>query len=64
MTVEALPTPGELKKALDSRPAAKAAWEKLPPSHKNEYIRWITEAKKPETRMHRVGQAVSKLTGA
>ena len=60
---EALPVPGELKKALDGRPAARAAWEKLPPSHKNEYVRWITEANKPELRMKRVGQTVAKLTG-
>ncbi len=63
MTVEALPVPGELKKALATRPQAQAAWDKLPPSHKNEYIRWIVEAKKPEMRVKRAGQTVSKLAG-
>lgn len=55
--------PGELKKALAQRPAAAAAFDKLPPSHKAEYVRWIVEAKKPETRVRRASMAVSKLTG-
>ena len=55
--------PGELKKALAERPAAQAAWDKLPPSHKAEYIRWITEAKAGDTRVRRATQAVAKLTG-
>jgi uncharacterized protein YdeI (YjbR/CyaY-like superfamily) len=55
--------PGELKKALAQRPAAQAAWEKLPPSHKAEFIRWITEAKAADARMRRVTQTVSKLSG-
>ena len=55
--------PGELKKALASRPAAAAAFEKLPPSHKAEYVRWITEAKAPEIRARRANMAVARLTG-
>jgi uncharacterized protein YdeI (YjbR/CyaY-like superfamily) len=55
--------PGELKQALKARPAAGPAWAKLPPSHRAEYVKWITEAKGPEARARRAGQAVSKLTG-
>lgn len=55
--------PGELKKALAQRPAALAAFEKLPPSHKAEYVRWINEAKTPDMRARRAGQAVARLTG-
>jgi uncharacterized protein YdeI (YjbR/CyaY-like superfamily) len=55
--------PGELKKALASRPAAAAAFEKLPPSHKAEYVRWINEGKTPEAKAKRAGQAVIKLSG-
>jgi uncharacterized protein YdeI (YjbR/CyaY-like superfamily) len=55
--------PGELKKALASRPAPAAAFEKLPPAHKAEYVRWITEAKAPEMRVRRASMAVAKLTG-
>lgn len=55
--------PGELKKALASRPAAVAAFEKLSPAHKAEVVRWITEAKAPEMRVRRANMAVAKLTG-
>ena len=55
--------PGELKKALAARPAAAAAFAKLPPSHKAEYVRWITEAKSPDARAKRAGQAAAKLSG-
>jgi uncharacterized protein YdeI (YjbR/CyaY-like superfamily) len=55
--------PGELKKALAARPAALAAFEKLPPSHKAEYVRWIMEAKTPDMRARRAGQAAARLTG-
>ena len=34
----------------------------LAPSHRKEYVRWITEAKKPETRARRVGQALERIT--
>jgi uncharacterized protein YdeI (YjbR/CyaY-like superfamily) len=55
--------PGELKKALATRPAAAAAFEKLSPSHKAEYVKWILEGKTPEVRTKRAGQAVAKLSG-
>ena len=55
--------PGELKKALAQRPAAQAAWDRLPPSHKAEYVKWISEAKGAETKARRANQAVAKLTG-
>ena len=42
-------------------PAAQAAYEKLPPSHRREYVQWIEEAKKPETRARRVAETVSRL---
>lgn len=55
--------PGELKAAIKSRPAALQAWTKLPPSHRAEYVKWILEAKKPDVKARRAGQAVAKLTG-
>jgi uncharacterized protein YdeI (YjbR/CyaY-like superfamily) len=58
-----IPIPGELKKALAARPAAQAAFDKLAPSHKAEYVRWISEAKAPEMRVRRASMAVAKLTG-
>lgn len=33
----------------------------LPPSHRNEYVKWIEDAKKPDTRRRRIEQAVARL---
>ena len=56
-----LPVPRELAAALDDAPAAKAAWDSFPPSHRREYSEWIGEAKRPETRAARVAQAIEWL---
>ena len=32
------------------------------PSHRREYVEWITEAKRPETRDKRIAQAIEMLT--
>lgn len=53
--------PGELADALDAAPDAKAAFEALPPSHRREYVQWVAEAKKPETRVSRAEKAVQRL---
>jgi uncharacterized protein YdeI (YjbR/CyaY-like superfamily) len=44
--------------ALRAEPAALATWESFPPSHKREYIEWVTEAKQEATRERRLAQAV------
>ncbi|HEX3728664.1 MAG TPA: YdeI/OmpD-associated family protein [Opitutaceae bacterium] len=31
------------------------------PSHRREYLKWIGEAKKPETRAKRIGQAAERI---
>jgi len=49
-----LGTPADLLAALKKNKKAIAAFEKFPPSHRREYIEWITEAKKPETREKRI----------
>jgi uncharacterized protein YdeI (YjbR/CyaY-like superfamily) len=54
--------PPELTAALAEDPAAKAAYERLPFTHRNEYARWIDEGKKPETRADRVGKTIKRLT--
>lgn len=53
--------PEDLAAALAGEPAARATFEKLAPSHRKEYVRWITEAKKAETRATRVARAVDAL---
>ena len=53
--------PEELRHALDGAADAKARFAALPPSHRREYVRWIEEAKRAETRTRRVGKAVEML---
>ena len=51
-------TPDGLLAALKENGQAKATFEKFSPSCKREYVEWITEAKRDETRQRRVAQAV------
>lgn len=57
-----LPTPADLTFSLKKNPAARATWEKFPPSHRREYIEWLTEAKRPETRAKRLATTLDWLT--
>jgi uncharacterized protein YdeI (YjbR/CyaY-like superfamily) len=50
----ALPVPADLAAALKSSRRAAANWEAFAPSHRREYIEWITEARRPETRTQRL----------
>ena len=54
--------PPELVRAFGKDQAAKAAWEKLAPSHRREHVKAIDEAKKPETRARRIERALAMLT--
>ena len=47
--------------ALKKNAKARAAFEAFAPSHKREYIEWIVEAKREETRAKRVAQTVEWL---
>jgi uncharacterized protein YdeI (YjbR/CyaY-like superfamily) len=53
-----LPAPDDLRAALDAEPRAAATFEGFPPSCRREYVEWVVEAKRPETRAKRVAQAV------
>jgi uncharacterized protein YdeI (YjbR/CyaY-like superfamily) len=53
-----LQTPADLLQALKKNKKAWAHFENYPPSHKKEYIMWIEEAKREETRMKRIEQTV------
>ncbi len=57
-TVEA---PADLAAALAGDHAALTTFDALAPSHRKEYVRWIEEAKKAETRAGRVAKAVEAL---
>jgi hypothetical protein len=53
--------PEALATALAADPEAAAIYERLAFTHRKEYARWITEAKKDETRQRRVQQAVEMI---
>jgi hypothetical protein len=53
--------PDELQQALVADTRARHAFEVLSYTHRNEYARWIAEAKKPETRERRARQAITML---
>jgi uncharacterized protein YdeI (YjbR/CyaY-like superfamily) len=46
--------PPELRAALAKHPGARAVFEGFSPSHRREYVEWITEAKREETRRKRL----------
>jgi uncharacterized protein YdeI (YjbR/CyaY-like superfamily) len=48
----------DLERALDRNRKAKATFDAFPPSHRREYLEWVAEAKKDDTRARRVEQAV------
>ena len=50
--------PDELLSALKKNKRAKTTYDAFSPSCKREYVEWITEAKRDETRQRRVAQAV------
>jgi uncharacterized protein YdeI (YjbR/CyaY-like superfamily) len=53
--------PPFLEEALKKSPTAWDQFQRLAPSHRKLYVRWITEAKKEETRQRRIQEAIRKL---
>ncbi len=58
-TVHVLPS--DLQKTLHADPKMLAAWQDITPLARNEFICWITDAKKAETRVKRIAVAKDKL---
>lgn len=54
--------PDDLAKALADNPQACAFFGGLAPSHRREYIEWLTEARRAETRERRLLQALTLLS--
>ncbi len=54
-----LKTPKELEDALKKNKKARAFFDEFSPSHKKEYIEWITEAKTEATREKRLETAIA-----
>lgn len=59
----AFTVPQDLQAAIDAAPAARATWEAFPPSCRREYVEWVTEAKRDETRTKRLNQTIALLNG-
>lgn len=53
--------PADLRKNLIANPAAQAAWQSLTPLARNEWICWVTSAKKAETRSSRIKRILTDL---
>jgi uncharacterized protein YdeI (YjbR/CyaY-like superfamily) len=53
--------PEDLAAALAADGAAQAAFTALAYSHRKEYVRWVTEAKREQTRADRVAKAVEMV---
>jgi uncharacterized protein YdeI (YjbR/CyaY-like superfamily) len=51
--------PADLADALRKNKAARSTFDALSPSHKREYVEWISEAKREETRKRRVETAIA-----
>jgi len=56
-----LPLPEWLKEGLMTSPSAWTNFQKLAPSHQRNYIGWISDAKREETRLKRIRQAIERL---
>ncbi|HEX3625293.1 MAG TPA: YdeI/OmpD-associated family protein [Verrucomicrobiae bacterium] len=54
--------PDDLVAALAKNKPSRATFEKLSPSHRREYIEWVTQAKRPETRLRRIKTAIEWLS--
>jgi hypothetical protein len=53
--------PSDVAQALDSEPKAREFFESLATFYRNNYIRWIESAKRPETRAKRINEMVALL---
>lgn len=54
-------TPPDIREMIKATPGVHFAWEDITPLARNEWICWITSAKKPETRAHRIVWAGESL---
>lgn len=54
----------DIEAALHADELAFADFNRLPPSHRQEYLRWIDDAKMPQTRARRVAGMIERLKGS
>lgn len=56
--------PADLQQALNGDPAVWARFQQLSYTHQKEYVQWITDAKRDQTRQARIGQTLQLLKQA
>ena len=56
--------PEDVQLALTENPPSKEKFQKLAFTHQKEYMRWIEDAKRPETRQRRIETMIEKLLGS
>jgi Bacteriocin-protection, YdeI or OmpD-Associated/Domain of unknown function (DUF1905) len=56
-----VPVPSDLGTALAANPAAKEAFDRLSFTHRREYVEWVEEAKRSETRTRRIARTVEDV---
>lgn len=54
-------TPSDLAAALKKDAAARKTWDGFSPSHRREYVEWLVEAKRAETRARRLAATLEQL---
>lgn len=54
--------PADFSNALEKNRKARATFDGFSPSHRREYLEWITEAKQEDTRRRRMAQAIEWLS--
>jgi uncharacterized protein YdeI (YjbR/CyaY-like superfamily) len=57
----AIPVPDDFASALQAHTTAQANFDAFAPSHRREYLEWVTSAKREDTRAKRIAQAVAWL---
>jgi hypothetical protein len=61
-TTRIVEVPSDLQEAMKNHPEAQLTFDKLSYTGKREYVLWITEAKRTETRTDRVEKAIARLS--
>lgn len=57
-----IPMPDDFAAELDRLQGARGQFDAMAPSHRREYLEWIVEAKRPDTRAKRIAQAGEWIT--
>jgi hypothetical protein len=55
--------PDDLAAALEPDPAVRETFARLSYTHRKEYVRWIEDAKRDETRARRIAKSIELLRG-